>query len=229
MSLQNSSISPARPAPNELQGSVLIVEDHPLVAEATGDLIRKKYPSLRVVCAESASAALEYPCAQWFRIFADLEVPGAQGLSLIRQIAAAGCAPRCCIVTAFDNPALVNEARELGVLGYIVKTSAISEFVLALDAVMRGDPVFPSQSAKPEQRVRLTRRQLQLLVLLQRGFSSKQIATEWDISEGTVNNHVSALLRALGVSNRAHAVARATELGLLPVFGGGMLEQNVLA
>lgn len=214
------------PTQNQIQGSVLIVEDHPLVAEATSDVIRKRHPALRVVCAESASAVLEHPCSDWFRIFADLEVPGAHRLSLIREIAARGCAQRCCVVTAFDHPALIREARDLGVLGYIVKTSALVEFVTALDAVLLGHSVFPSESAKSEPRVRLTRRQLQLLTLLQRGLSSKQIAAEWAISQGTVNNHVSALLRALSVRNRAHAVARASELGLLAVFDADAVEQT---
>jgi DNA-binding NarL/FixJ family response regulator len=218
MSTKNSTTSfPTLPL-DKVQGSVLIIEDHPLVAEATSDLIRKRYAGVRVVCAGSAAAALERPCTEWFRIFVDLEVPGAHGLSLVRQIATRGCAGRCCIVTAFDNPALVREARDLGVLGYIVKTLRIAELVDAVDAVMRGRAMYPPESSRSPPRVRLTRRQIQLLVMLQRGLSSKQIAVEWAISEGTVNNHVTALLRALGVCNRAHAVVRAMELGLLAVF-----------
>jgi DNA-binding NarL/FixJ family response regulator len=229
MSTRNSVISFPNPAMSEIQGSVLIVEDHPLVAEATADLLRRKHPALRVVCAESAKAALERPCTDWFRIFVDLEVPGAHGLSLVREIAARGYAQRCCVVTAFDNLAVIREARDLGVLGYIVKTSTVAEFVKALDAVLLGYPVFPSECAGLEPRVRLTRRQLQLLVLLQRGFSSKQIAVEWAISEGTVNNHVGALLRALSVCNRTHAVARAAELGLLAVFNRDTADQTTSA
>jgi two-component system response regulator DesR len=225
----SNAISPCAPPPTEVQGSILIIEDHPLVAQATSDIIRKRYPALGVVCAESAAAALARPCSDWFRIFVDLEVPGAHGLSLVRELAARGCAERCCVVTAFDNPLLIREARALGVLGYIVKTAAIAEFVESLDAALLGRSVFPSEKAKPESRVRLTRRQLQLLELLQRGLSSKQIAVEWAISEGTVNNHVTSLLRALSVCNRTHAVARATELGLLPVFHASRPDQDIIA
>lgn len=212
-----------------IAGPVLVIEDHPLVAEATADLLRKKYPCLRISCVDSAHDARQYPFAQWFRIFADLEVPGAHGLSLIREIAEQGCASRCCVVTAFDRPALVQEARDLGVLGYIVKTSTMAQFVSSLDAVLLGHSAFPSESSKVEPRIRLTRRQLQLLPLLQRGYSSKQIAREWQISEGTVNNHVTGLLRALDVCNRAHAVARAVELHFLAVFEADAAEQKIPA
>jgi DNA-binding NarL/FixJ family response regulator len=202
----------------EIRGSVLIVEDHPLVAEATSELLTKTYAGIRVVRVESVAAALEHSCASWFRIFLDLQVPGAHGLSLVREIAALGCAAHCCIVTAFDNPALIREARDLGVLGYILKTSRVVKFIEAVDAIMRGRAVFPLEREPSQPRMHLTRRQMQLLSMLQRGLSSKQIAGEWAISEGTVNNHVTALLRSLEACNRTHAVVRAIELGLLAAF-----------
>ena len=81
---------------------------------------------------------------------------------------------------------------------------------------MRGVPVFPTASADSEPRVpQLTSRQLAVLQLLHKGLSSKQIAHELEIAEGTAKNHTLALLRALSATNRAHAVARGLELGLV--------------
>lgn len=62
--------------------------------------------------------------------------------------------------------------------------------------------------------IRLTRRQVDVLELLQRGYSSKRIAAQLGLTKGTVDNHVSGLLRALGASNRAHALTLASDLGL---------------
>lgn len=71
-----------------------------------------------------------------------------------------------------------------------------------------------SANAKSHQ-LPLTPRQRQVLDLLQQGFSSKRIAQQLRLNTGTVDNHVAGLLRALGVANRGHAIARAIELGIL--------------
>jgi DNA-binding CsgD family transcriptional regulator len=63
--------------------------------------------------------------------------------------------------------------------------------------------------------VNLTRRQADVLNLLQRGYSSKRIAAQLGLNKGTVDNHVSGLLRVIGANNRAHALAIAAELGIL--------------
>jgi len=68
--------------------------------------------------------------------------------------------------------------------------------------------------------VNLTRRQADVLSLLNRGYSSKRIAAQLGLNKGTVDNHVSGLLRVIGANNRAHALARAAELGILGVAQG---------
>jgi DNA-binding NarL/FixJ family response regulator len=200
----------------QVSGRVLIVEDHPLVAEATADLLRKQYPQLQQVVVGTASAAMECTAQDWFRIFLDLNVPGATGLSLVRVFKDCGLVQRCCIVTAAKDEFWVAEAKRLGVLGYIEKSSTVEQFRSALHDIVRGVQVFPATLGEATARVpQLTSRQLSVLRLLHKGLSSKQVAHELTIAEGTVKNHTLALLRALDASNRAHAVARGIELGLL--------------
>lgn len=196
---------------------VLIVEDHPLVASATVDLLRREYPGMNPVVVGSAPAAIEQAASDdWFRIFVDLGVPGANGLSLVRMLKELGLASRCCVVTATKDDRMVAEARRMGVLGYIEKSTAVDQFCRAVHDIVLGLPVFPVASAGSEPKIpQLTSRQLAVLCLLYKGLSSKQIAHELEIAEGTVKNHTLALLRALGAANRAHAVARGLELGLL--------------
>jgi two-component system response regulator DesR len=199
---------------------VLIVEDHPLVANATSELLAKKDTGLDIVVCHSADEALRAARASgWFRLFLDLDVPGAHGLSLVREFVALGHGPSSCVITALDSPSLATEVRALGLLGYIVKAIPIAQFSSALDGVLRGEPTFPETALRSAAPIRLTKRQQELLALLQAGLSSKQIGARLGISEGTVNNHIAGLLRVLRVSNRTHAVARATELGLLGVQG----------
>ncbi len=196
---------------------VLIVEDHPLVASATADLLRKHYPIVSPTVVDSATAAVEQAASHdWFRIFVDLGVSGARGLSLLRTLGELGVIRRCCVITAARDDAFVVEARRLGVLGYIEKSWSVEQFCRSLHDVMQSLPVFPAISDHLESRApQLTSRQLAVLRLLHQGLSSKQVAHELQIAEGTVKNHSLAVLRALGATNRAHAVARGLELGLL--------------
>lgn len=198
--------------------NVLIVEDHPMVAEAMGGLLSKIDSDLNVVisgCAQHAIA--EFHRAQsWFRIFIDLDIPGAHGLSLPRQFANWGVANRCAVITAFDKLLWRTEIKSMGMLAYIVKASSLENFASSITAVIKGETTFPpcapGQSDAPSH---LTRRQQDVLYLLQRGYTSKEIARQLHLNTGTVHNHVSSLLQALHVSSRTHAVAKAIELGYL--------------
>jgi two-component system response regulator DesR len=92
----------------------------------------------------------------------------------------------------------------------------VAEFTAALIKVLAGEPTFPATPlARRAAATRLTRRQAQLLELIQAGLSSKEIADELHLAEGTVNNQVTSILQVFEVSSRTHAIARAIELGLL--------------
>jgi DNA-binding NarL/FixJ family response regulator len=196
---------------------ILIVEDHPLVADATSILLAKVHLGVITTICNTADLALaEFgKRSDWYRIFLDLDVPGAYGLSLVRKFASYGAANRMAIITAFDNQAWQAEARKMGILGYIVKASPIEQFVSAIKDVLNGKPAFTEQPTQVTQVQRLTRRQQDVLCLLQRGYSTKEISAQLRLTPGTVDNHIAGLVRALDVSNRTHAVAKAIELGLL--------------
>ena len=197
---------------------VLIVEDHPLVAEATGKLLARYGSDISSeFCANAgeAIAKIDARGSGWFRIFLDLDVPGAYGLSLAKEVHQRGLAARCCVVSAFERPDYIGEIRSWGFLGYIVKAVAVAEFTDALIRVLAGEPSFPATPLRRAVTTRLTRRQTQLLELIQAGLSSKEIAGELDLAEGTVNNQVTSIIQLFEVSSRTHAVARAIELGLL--------------
>ena len=198
---------------------ILIVEDHPLVAEATGKLLAGFGEDIRtMICPDAAQAVekLEDDRESWFRIFLDLDVPGARGLSLAREVQGRGLAGRCCVVSAFDKCEYIDEIRASGFLGYIVKAVTVAEFTAAVAKVLNSEPSFPSApSGRRTPAIRLTRRQTQLLELVRLGLSSKQAAAELHIAEGTVKNQLSAILQVFEANTRTQAVAKAIELGLL--------------
>ena len=198
--------------------SVLLVEDHPLVAHAmVGELTRSNNRLELLVAPDAATAMRQLmdPTREWYRIFLDLDVPGAHGLSLAREIQRNNFENRCCVVSALSRADLIAEVKLLGFLGYIVKASPFAEFKRDIARVMLGERTFSSMEIDARTAIRLSRRQEQLLDCVRRGLSSKEIARVVCLSEGTVNNCINAALKALGVTSRTHAVAKALELGLL--------------
>lgn len=198
---------------------VLIVEDHPIVARAMTEYVQGWSGDFRSeVCgtADEVRLRLATRGSDWYRIFLDLAIPGAYGLSMAREVQNVGLHRLTCIVSASGEPRLIAEARSAGFLGYVVKASPHESLARAIADVLEGRPSFPaSDGVCPSPAVRLTRRQAQFLDGVRRGRSSKEIAARQHVSEGTVNNVIMAAMRALDVASRSHAVARALELGLL--------------
>lgn len=199
--------------------AILVVEDHPLVADATAQLLERQFDGIKVVTVSTASDALcaiDEADACWFRILLDLAVPGAFGLSLAKQVASRGLASVCCVISACDRDDYVQQLRAWGFMGYLAKSMPVDALTARLGDVMRGIGTFPS--AVPVRRangIRLTARQIETLEGVQQGLSSKQIAARLHVAEGTVNNQMAVLMQLLHADSRSHAVAKAISLGLL--------------
>jgi DNA-binding NarL/FixJ family response regulator len=203
---------------------VLVIEDHPVVAEATVRLLTHGFSEVQFVSCGTAPSAIDQLTAgagRWFRIFLDLAVPGAFGLSLAKRVHSLGLAPVCCVVSAFAREDYVHQLQGWGFLGYIPKSMPVDAFSARLNEAMRGLGSFPSalEDSRPTT-IRLTVRQREILQLIQQGRSSKQIAAQLNLAEGTVNNKVAALLYLLEADSRPHAVAKAIELGLVDAGQG---------
>jgi len=200
---------------------VLIVEDHSSSVWATRHLISEAFPLLNVsVCgsAETTLATLDNAAASstWHRVLLDLDVPGAKGLSLARELMKRGLGPITCVVTGKDSKEYADSVKEMGFLGYILKGLPWDEFRNVFDRIFAGERVFVSGTKeRSSETVHLTRRQQEALSLVQRGYSGKELANALGCSTGTAKNHVDSAMRALGVKTRAQAVARAIQLGLI--------------
>jgi two-component system response regulator DesR len=197
----------------------MFVEDHPLVAEVTVQLLRRRFEDIEVVTASTSAEALRLvddARHRWCRIFLDLAVPGSFGLSLAKQIATRNMAAICCVISACDRDDYVQQLRAWGFMGYISKSMPVEALTARLAEVIQGIGTFPSTLQAPRRSgIRLTARQIETLEGVQRGLSSKQIAAQMHVAEGTVNNQMAALRQLLQADSRSHAVAKAISLGLL--------------
>jgi len=180
---------------------VLLIEDQPVVSEATTDKIsRDARVGIIEICntADQALQALRWQPERWGLIFLDLDVPGAVGLSLAMEIKRLGKAPITCILTGSQRPDYIAQIEAEGFLGYILKAMEVDALVRALDAALAGNRVFPAMSCPGADVPRLTVRQTQCLQLVSEGKSSKQIAQILSLHAGTVNYHIDSAMDAWG-------------------------------
>ncbi|PZQ76178.1 MAG: hypothetical protein DI563_07715 [Variovorax paradoxus] len=198
---------------------VLIVDDHPFVAGATRDIILKKRPDMTVQLAsdvEQARQALSQ-VPQWDLILLDLEVPGARDLSFAQELRAQGLHTRTCVLTGNNQADFISKIRAWKFLGYVLKASPYQHLEFALQRLLDGRSVYPTEHAIEKIEVPLTRRQLQVLRLIAQGLNSKDMAKVLGIAPGTADLHRTALLEALNVKTASQAVDKGVQLGLIRV------------
>ncbi len=187
---------------------VLIVEDHPLFCQALVQVVRSILDA-DICLVASAEEALSQMAndSHWDMVIMDLGLPGQlKGPSAVSAIRGRIDVPLL-VVSGNDDPRTVREAMEAGANAYLTKTSSTEQFAQTLKELM-------GERKLTAQRRRLTDRQREILGLLCEGLSNKEIGRKLDLSDATVKMHMTAVLRALGVSTRTQAVLAARVQGL---------------
>lgn len=203
---------------------VLVVDDQLIVRAGVCSLLTGVADIVVVGEAEDGRQAVEEAkrCNPQV-ILMDLRLPHLDGVEATRQILAAQPEVGIVILTTADAETEVLTAVGAGALGYVAKTSRREEFLEAIRRVARGEAWIPPHltrrllthfKPRPAQEA-LTSREQDVLSLLARGCSNREIAREMGISDITVRTHVSHVLGKLGVSNRVEAVLYALRAGLV--------------
>ncbi len=203
---------------------VLIVDDHPVVREGLRAVLEDT-KEMEVVgeagSAEEALSSVERALPDI--ILLDLELPGMNGVDAIPRFAGAASHPRVIILTAYDTEERVLAALKAGAVGYLLKGAPAGEIAQAIRAVAGGGSYLtPRVAARvvaqvnaPRRSGLLSARERQVLRLVARGRSNKQIARDLAITERTVKFHMTSIFNKLGADNRAQAIAIAAQRGLL--------------
>ena len=210
---------------------VLVVDDQTLVRHGIGSLLALS-PRVDVVGeAEDGRQALDRIAALTPDVvLLDLRMPVLDGLGVLRALATEPDPPKVLVLTTFDDDEALLEAVGLGARGYLLKDVSLEQLVTAIvDIADGGVVVQPAITEALQRRVQgrprtaadtahiptLTDRETDVLRMLAGGFSNREIATALHLAEGTVKNHVSAILVKLGTRDRTRAVLRAIEEGLV--------------
>ena len=194
---------------------VAIVDDHPVVREGLVAALEGKNGVEVVGVFSTAEEALgRLKSAPTLEVvILDLELPGMSGLDAIPALSRSAAV---LVLSAYGEN--IEEAIRAGARGYLLKGAPLDEIERAIAAVARGesyiDPRLASRlvTRSPE---RLTEREREVLRLVARGQSNKEIAAKLRISERTAKFHVTAILNKLGAENRAQAVAIAAQRRLV--------------
>jgi DNA-binding NarL/FixJ family response regulator len=202
---------------------ILVVDDHPVVREGLTAMLGTQSDFAVVGEAQSGPDAV----AAALRIepdviLLDLEMPGFDGVEVIRRIRETLVrGARVVVLTAFDRDEQIVGAIRAGAEGYLLKGAPREELFRAIRVVHQGGSLIePVVASKLLRQVRddpsaLTSREAEVLGLLAEGRSNKAIARALFVSERTVKFHVSSILAKLDVTNRTQAAAVARERGLI--------------
>ncbi len=199
---------------------VMIVDDHPVVRFGLSAIIGLQ-PDMMVVgeagTGEEACAICEARPPDI--VLMDLRLPGMSGVEAIRSLRKSFPRLRFIVLTTYDGDEDIHRALDAGAQAYLLKAMSHAELANAIRTVHSGGKYLPESvsrtlSERPPQS-ELSPRELQVLELIVKGRSNKEIGDALGISEATVKWHVNLILSRLGVADRTQATVAALQRGIV--------------
>ncbi|MBV6449949.1 MAG: Oxygen regulatory protein NreC [Anaerolineales bacterium] len=208
---------------------ILLCDDQAVIRDGLEMLLTLEKDMQVVGSASDGAEALELAAQKRpDLILMDLKMPGVNGIEATRQLRAKFPEIKILVLTTYDDDEWLFDAIRAGASGYLLKDTPRQKIIEAIRGTMDGKSFLdPAVAGKLMNQVvsnqkqpasilaeKLTERELDVLRLLAKGFPNSEIASQLHLSEGTVRNHVSAILEKLGVSDRTQAAVIAIQHGL---------------
>ncbi|MEW2591771.1 response regulator transcription factor [Micromonospora aurantiaca] len=208
----------------------MVVDDHPMWREGVARDLTEAGHQVVATSGEGRQAVRVAAAARPDLVVLDLQLPDISGVEVIRGLRAALPDVRVLMLSASGEPQGVLDAVKAGATGYLIKSAAPAEFLDAVRRTAAGEPVFTpglaglvlgeyrrlaaAPPAPDDDAPRLTERETEVLRLVAKGLSYKQIADRLSLSHRTVQNHVQNTLGKLQLHNRVELTRYVIERGL---------------
>lgn len=199
---------------------ILIVDDHPIVRAGLALLLGNEPAFLLAGSVDSGERALAFLSHSPVDVvLLDLRMPKASGLEVLPVIRNLPSPPKVIILSSFNFDEDVYQAAKNGAQGYLVKDASHDEILATIRSVAAGHRHFPKsladRIAEREGRSGLSPRELEVLDMVAKGLTNKEIARAFQISQFTVRTHVQHIFEKLGATDRTEAVLIAAQQGVL--------------
>jgi two-component system NarL family response regulator len=199
---------------------VLIVDDHPVVRAGLASLLSRQ-AGLTVAgaahCGEEALEILKRSPVDVMLL--DLRMPSISGVDLLHLVKALEHRPVVIILSSYEYEEEIYQAVRAGARGYLSKNAQRAEIVAAIDAVNSGGTYFPAKVSawieEREERSSLSAREIEILEMVSKGLTNKEIAEVLQISPYTVRNHINHISAKLEVTDRTEAATVALRQGII--------------
>ncbi len=209
---------------------LLMVEDHALVREGLAQTLRRLDDGVEVFEAASGAEALELlrRMGGVDLLLLDLALPEEDGFQCLGKLRRKYPEVPVVIVSAYDDVLTIRRALRQGASGFVPKAYSGERMLAALRVVLEGEiytpeylptqngapPVLPLGGNLSPQEFGLTERQSEVLALVVRGCSNRDIAERLGMGQGTVKSHINAIFKALHVTSRVQALVAVTQYGI---------------
>jgi DNA-binding NarL/FixJ family response regulator len=193
-----------------------VIDDHPLMREAVVLMLRRLKPQASIVGMDRLSAAIDAELTHGAPrlVTLDLRLPDSDGVGGVRWVKARWPQATLIVITASPAADVEQEVMAAGADGFLEKSAPASEISNMLRGVLEVNSDSESTPSSNEK-LTLSRRQHELLLMMERGLSNRQIADELQISEHTVKVHLWRLFRRINVNSRTQAIHLARSAGLI--------------
>jgi len=178
---------------------VLIVDDHELIRTGLVQAVRGAGHNIIGEAATLAEARAQLLFTKPEIVIVDVNLPDGSGLDLITPLA------KFIVLTLGDDPSSLQRAHEKGAAAYVLKGEPIDHLLSVMNQLENSTYHFAAP-AVPKNRFDLTQRELDVLQILQTGWSAKEMASHLFLAEATVKSHLASIYRKLDAKNRTQAI-----------------------
>jgi two-component system cell cycle sensor histidine kinase/response regulator CckA len=220
--LAESADKPASPLRRAKSLTCLVADDHPAVLEAVSRYLETAGIAVLARVGRADDALQQIEAIRPATALIDIAIEPFNGLELARRAAASAPETKVILYTGSRDPALLRQAAKLGVRGFVLKDTPLSDLVAAIDTVAGGGTYVDSDlagalaaSAAEDPGPQLTQRERQVLSLVSAGNTNDRVAAELGISAETVQSHVRNVMGKLDADTRTEAVATALRQSLI--------------